>query len=1434
MNIHGLEFDGVPIDDDGEVPNDVESITSLVDEDVDFDFVYALFEFPAMVEGQVTVHQGEKMVLLDDSNAYWWLVQLVSNDEIGFIPADNVEMAGEKLARVNRRRNLKRCLPASQMDSNGASGSVSENEDVDDDDEPTKVLNDPHPKPIPQKPKVYRRGASARQRGLNVKFFDNPVTASFEAYTYSDSENDSDNDMDIPGYIADDRSNHHHNDNSMDIDGEDDVDGDYGSDNDYDDDQQVSNRQRRRVSATVPQGILGGNYYQNSIEYGNNGGNMSDDEEGDELPLNTIMMNQNHQQGNMGVMRQASNGDSNARSYNVSVTFHSPDPYESLERDVVRMLHDEQFAEVLLRLHTLFDLSSFPPSHCGLFVQINSATEAYPVVHNHHVSSFLEQLVKEFELDGEIPYEGDIAPNVLQLHLKLYPDNIQPGMVSSPNPDESRAVPDNTTGSVEDGDDKENAGHHSFGQNSKPLDNEHSYDDFVSDYMGGDDEDVSNDRYAGYGNQKSDSYSSSNPHTGSSATPLSSKTAEQQAEKQRAVPAPLESLDDHQPPSSSSSQEDNSMILLASTSTDHLPLTSGAQVVTATPSQPPESTTSTIVAPPASDQSQQSLVDSIHKVVSSEPNIIPPSRNSGSSSLFSNRNSLILDDSVIISPGNKLADQSSQSSLASSSSVGPAVASSRARHVSIQPLAPPRNSVSPNTRPVSMPFDHVPVLDGKEPPVHPMSKALIDSREVVKNMLRRIPRPKSRPPASAIAQAKNNFGNGGANSKRKSTPAGGFMGSPQFNGSNDSLPKVNIRPRSEMPPNLSNRRTSSMISADSLNSMASSDGSVSYDEKQRQRMKALNAICNDNELAAETLNSSSINGSNGGGNQHNIIDSVVGKPSQQSDNLSNRDVRHPNTSLLPPRPASSSSNPGGDSILQSRIPRPATSGGMASAYSQRRISDNISSSSPTSAMSLLSNGSTQQYASATSSPMDSVNSLSPPQQDEVNNSRLDPSQSTTEMNPSSSTSSSNTATSSNDDQENQNTGEVRSSRLVTSNDRKDNSRNDNDSEGTDSSDTILTHNDGHNDSIDNITQDSDELSRSLLSSQLGNQQRAGMMNASKEFSSSNPNRTFGHRRSNSLRRISVQKIQQQTQSSSFDETTTKNPTIITKGLRPQSDVGNDKLSSNMMINQSRSLATHGYTRAESDMSKVPTPANTDESNSTDSNDLPLDDWLVLMRGMHNNSSSNIGGANDSNTVDDDENLYSQSSLSTSSVKGYTNLPTPSSSPESDILRGSSHCRTRSGDRQATSATYDDDNNDTTTTNLTKSTNANSNNNINDKLRKTKSMSDTNAGYMNNNSSNENGGGSNMLSTGRNNSGNGMVIRTSSYQSITEHDGYADDYTSFGSEEDAERQIQQLRQVRTESQNAIEAIMNASGGVSKRLDSLESELDRLVYYLVQVV
>ncbi|KAK2745237.1 hypothetical protein FQN57_003932 [Myotisia sp. PD_48] len=97
-------------DDDLDLEDDlmdkISSSPSIDDEDIDFEFVYALHTFIATVEGQANAIKGDTMVLLDDSNSYWWLVRVVKDGSIGYLPAEHIETPTERLARLNKHRNI--------------------------------------------------------------------------------------------------------------------------------------------------------------------------------------------------------------------------------------------------------------------------------------------------------------------------------------------------------------------------------------------------------------------------------------------------------------------------------------------------------------------------------------------------------------------------------------------------------------------------------------------------------------------------------------------------------------------------------------------------------------------------------------------------------------------------------------------------------------------------------------------------------------------------------------------------------------------------------------------------------------------------------------------------------------------------------------------------------------------------------------------------------------------------------------------------------------------------------------------------------------------------------------------------------------------------------------------------------------------------------
>jgi hypothetical protein len=72
--------------------DDSSSELSVPDAEIDFDMVYALYTFAATVEGQASIVKGDALTLLDDSNSYWWLVKVLKTAEIGYIPAEIIEV----------------------------------------------------------------------------------------------------------------------------------------------------------------------------------------------------------------------------------------------------------------------------------------------------------------------------------------------------------------------------------------------------------------------------------------------------------------------------------------------------------------------------------------------------------------------------------------------------------------------------------------------------------------------------------------------------------------------------------------------------------------------------------------------------------------------------------------------------------------------------------------------------------------------------------------------------------------------------------------------------------------------------------------------------------------------------------------------------------------------------------------------------------------------------------------------------------------------------------------------------------------------------------------------------------------------------------------------------------------------------------------------
>eukprot|EP00833_Pecoramyces_ruminatium_P011978 jgi/Orpsp1_1/1186010/evm.model.c7180000096440.1 len=102
----GEDYDDEYSDDDD---YDLESPVSDLDIDIseiDFSKVYAYHTFVANVEGQICVQKDDVLDLLDDTHDYWWLVRCISTNEIGYLPADNIELPYERVARANRFKNV--------------------------------------------------------------------------------------------------------------------------------------------------------------------------------------------------------------------------------------------------------------------------------------------------------------------------------------------------------------------------------------------------------------------------------------------------------------------------------------------------------------------------------------------------------------------------------------------------------------------------------------------------------------------------------------------------------------------------------------------------------------------------------------------------------------------------------------------------------------------------------------------------------------------------------------------------------------------------------------------------------------------------------------------------------------------------------------------------------------------------------------------------------------------------------------------------------------------------------------------------------------------------------------------------------------------------------------------------------------------------------
>ncbi|KAI9480335.1 MAG: hypothetical protein EXX96DRAFT_177040 [Benjaminiella poitrasii] len=111
-------------DEEEEEGSGFSSSPSIPDENINFDLVYTLHSFEATVDGQATVKKGDALTLLDDSNSYWWLIRDLKTSEVGYIPAENIETPFERLARLNKHRNITSLEQASYFTQNEAKKNI--------------------------------------------------------------------------------------------------------------------------------------------------------------------------------------------------------------------------------------------------------------------------------------------------------------------------------------------------------------------------------------------------------------------------------------------------------------------------------------------------------------------------------------------------------------------------------------------------------------------------------------------------------------------------------------------------------------------------------------------------------------------------------------------------------------------------------------------------------------------------------------------------------------------------------------------------------------------------------------------------------------------------------------------------------------------------------------------------------------------------------------------------------------------------------------------------------------------------------------------------------------------------------------------------------------------------------------------------------------
>mgnify|MGYP003365281144 CR=1 FL=1 len=126
-------------DDDDDDDEEYDEFTPLQPpQELDPDKLYALYAFNGPDTSHCQLEQDEACVLLNDQDAYWWLVKRCRDNKIGFAPAEILETFPERLARLNCWKNED--LSASKVKENENENGNDNNNDDDDEEEVTAPL----------------------------------------------------------------------------------------------------------------------------------------------------------------------------------------------------------------------------------------------------------------------------------------------------------------------------------------------------------------------------------------------------------------------------------------------------------------------------------------------------------------------------------------------------------------------------------------------------------------------------------------------------------------------------------------------------------------------------------------------------------------------------------------------------------------------------------------------------------------------------------------------------------------------------------------------------------------------------------------------------------------------------------------------------------------------------------------------------------------------------------------------------------------------------------------------------------------------------------------------------------------------------------------------------------------------------------------------